>query len=324
MKAIVCTKYGPPEVLQLAEVPKPVAKDNEILIKNRATTVLLGDCEVRGFNFPHFSLGFKLLMRLGFGIRGPRKKILGQQVAGEIEEIGKNVTQYSVGDNVFGLTGFGMGAYAEYTAVRENMVMTTMPSNMTYEEASTIPVGGMEALHFMGEANIQSGQKVLINGAGGSIGTIAVQLAKNDGAEVTAVDSGGKFDMLRSLGADQLIDYKQELFTERDETYDVIFDVVGVTKFSGCIKSLNENGIYLQGNGSVSRGNKSLARKNNMIAYDKYTDYATESLIELRELIEAGTIRTYIDRTFPLEQMVEVHRFVEAGGKLGNVVVTMD
>jgi NADPH:quinone reductase-like Zn-dependent oxidoreductase len=176
----------------------------------------------------------------------------------------------------------------------------------------------------MKEANIHNSQTVLINGAGGSIGTIALQLAKSKGAEVTAVDSAGKFEMLQSLGADNLIDYKQELFTERDETYDVIFDVVGVTKFSGCMKSLNENGIYLQGNGSISRGDKSTARNNNMRAYDKYTDYTTESLVELRELIEAGTIRTVIDRTFPLEQMVEVHHFVEQGGKLGNVVVTME
>ncbi|MHA2143045.1 MAG: NAD(P)-dependent alcohol dehydrogenase [Candidatus Thorarchaeota archaeon] len=324
MKAIVCTKYGPPDVLVLREVPKPKPKDNQVLVKIHATTVILGDCELRGLNFPYLSFGLKLLMRLGFGIRGPRKKILGQQLAGEIEEIGKDVTQYRVGDHVFGLTGFGMGAYAEYTAVRENMVMTTMPANMSYEEASTIPVGGLEALHYMSKANIQRGQQILINGAGGSIGTIAVQLAKNFGAEVTAVDSSGKFDMLRSLGSDHVIDYKTENFTERGETYDVIFDVVGVTSFPGCMNSLNENGIYLQGNGSVSRGDKSTARKNNKIAMAGPAENKIEHLIHLKELIEAGTIKAVIDRTFPLEEMVEVHRFVEKGGKLGNVVVTME
>jgi len=324
MKAIICTKYGPPDVLQLAEVPKPVPKDNEILIKNYATTVILGDCELRGMNFPFYSLAFKLVIRLGFGIRGPRKKILGQQLSGVVEEVGKDVTLFKPGDEVFACTALGLGSYAEYKCMSENGLVTTKPANMSFEEASTIPIGGTEALHYMKEANIQSGQTVLVNGAGGSIGTIAIQLAKSKGATVTTVDSAGKFDMLQSLGADSLIDYKQELFTERDETYDVIFDVVGVTNFSGCLKSLNENGIYLQGNGSISRGDKSTAKMSNMRVYDKYTDYSTKFLVELRELVEAGTIRTVIDRTFPLDQMVEVHRFVEEGGKLGNVVVTMD
>ncbi|MFX0055081.1 MAG: NAD(P)-dependent alcohol dehydrogenase [Candidatus Hermodarchaeota archaeon] len=323
MKAIVCTRYGPPEVLKLIEVPKPKPKPNEILIKNHATTVVLGDCELRGFNFPYYGLGLRLLIRLGFGIRGPRKKIIGQQLAGTVEEVGNEVARFKPGDQVFACTDRTLGAYAEYKSMPETGLVTSKPTNMSFEEASTIPIGGNEALHFMSEANIQKGQSVLINGAGGSIGTIALQLAKSKGAEVTAVDSAGKFDMLSSLGADHLIDYKKELFTERDENYDVIFDVVGVTKFSGCMKSLNENGIYLQGNGSVSRGDKSTARKSNMSVYDKYTDYTTERLVELRELIEAGTIRTVIDRTFPLEQMVDVHRFVEKGGKLGNVVVTM-
>ncbi|MFW9926955.1 MAG: NAD(P)-dependent alcohol dehydrogenase [Candidatus Thorarchaeota archaeon] len=324
MKAIICTKYGPPEVLELAEVPKPLPKDNEILIKNHATTVVLGDCELRGLNFPYYSFAFKLLIRLGFGIRGPRKKVLGQQLSGVVEEVGKNVTLFEPGDEVFACTALGLGSYAEYKKMSESGLVTKKPSNMSFEEASTIPIGGSEALHYMNEANIEKDQRVLINGAGGSIGTIALQLAKSKGAEVTAVDSAGKFDMLQSLGADHLIDYKEESFAERDETYDVIFDVVGVTTFSGCMKSLNENGIYLQGNGSVSRGDKSTARNSNMRVYDKYTDYTTNALVELRELIEMGTIRTIVDRTFPLEQMVEVHRFVEKGGKLGNVVVIME
>jgi NADPH:quinone reductase-like Zn-dependent oxidoreductase len=324
MKAIICPKYGPPEVLQLRDVSKPSPKDDEILIKNHATTVVLGDCELRGFNFPYYGFGLRLLLRLGFGFRGPRKKIIGQQLAGTVEEVGKDVRLFEPGDQVFACTNLTLGAYAEYKVMPETGIVTAKPANMSFEEASTIPIGGIEALHYMSQANIQSSQAVLINGAGGSIGTIALQLAKSAGAEVTAVDSASKFDMLSSLGADHLIDYEHELFTERNETYDIIFDVVGVTRFSGCMKSLNVNGIYLQGNGSVSRGEKSIARKNNVTVYDKYKDYTTECLVELRELIEAGTIRAVIDRTFPLEQMVEVHRFVEQGGKLGNAVVTME
>jgi NADPH:quinone reductase-like Zn-dependent oxidoreductase len=324
MRAIVCTKYGPPEVLELREVDMPVPKDNEILIKNHATTVILGDCELRGFNFPAFGFGFRLLVRLGFGIRGPRKNIIGQQLAGTVEEVGKDVTLFKPGDAVFACTALGMGAYAEYKCMSEKGLVAPKPTNITFEEASTIPVGGTEALHFIGKANIQKGQTVLINGAGGSIGTVAVQLAKSKGAEVTAVDSGGKFEMLKSIGADHLVDYKKEFFTERGETYDVIFDVVGVTKFSDCMSSLNENGIYLQGNGSVSRGEKSTAQENNMLAMAGTADYSVDRLVELGELLESGTIKAVIDRVYPLEQMVEVHRFVEEGGKLGNVVVTME
>lgn len=324
MKAIVCRKYGPPEVLELREVDKPVPKDNEILIKIHATTVLLGDCEMRSLQYPALSLGLRVLMRLAFGIRGPRKKILGQQLAGDVESIGEAVTLFKPGDRVFGVTGFGFGAYAEYKSMSEKGLVAIMPDGLTYEEASTIPVGGLEALHFMRRANIQIGQRILINGAGGSIGTIAVQLAKSMGAEVTAVDSAGKFEMLQSIGADHVIDYKTENFTERDETYDVIFDVVGVTKFPACEGSLNANGIYLQGNGSVSRGDKSSARKSGMRAIAGPAETKIEHLIHLRELFEAGTIKAVIDRTYPLEMMVEVHRIVEEGSKKGNIVVTMD
>lgn len=323
MRAIICPRYGPPDVLELREVLKPTPKEKELLIKIHATTVVLGDCELRGQNFPRYSLGFKILIKLGFGVLGPRKKILGQQCAGEIEAIGEKVTRFKPGDQVFAATGFNLGAYAEYTCLSENGIVEMKPTNMTYEEASTIPIGGTEALHFMGRANIQADQRVLVNGAGGSIGTIAVQIAKSKGAEVTAVDSAGKFDMLRSLGADHVIDYKTEKFTENGETYDVIFDVVGVTSFSGCIESLKENGIYLQGNGSISRRDKSMANELGITAFDKTADYSTKVLLELKELIEAGVVKTAIDRTYPLEDMVEVHRFVEAGGKKGNVVVAV-
>ncbi|TFF94506.1 NAD(P)-dependent alcohol dehydrogenase, partial [Candidatus Thorarchaeota archaeon] len=189
MKAIVAESYGPPEVLELVEVDTPVLSDDEVLVRILATTVVLGDCEIRGFQFPQYGLGLRLLMRLGFGLRGPRKKILGQQLAGEIEKVGKEVTRFKEGDQVFGVTGLNLGTYAEYTSLGEDAVLTEKPANMRFEEASTIPLGGLEALYFLRKAKIQSGQRVLINGAGGSIGTIAVQLAKNQGAEVTAVDS---------------------------------------------------------------------------------------------------------------------------------------
>jgi NADPH:quinone reductase-like Zn-dependent oxidoreductase len=323
MHAVICEKYGPPEVLELREVEKPVAKNDELLIKIHATSVVMGDCELRAQNFPQYSLGLKLVMRLGFGIRGPRKKILGQQCAGEIEAIGGEVASFKPGDQVFAATGFDLGTYAEYTAFSENNPVVLKPRNMSYTEAATIPIGGTEALHFIEKAEIQEGHRVLINGAGGSIGTIAIQLAKSRGAEVTAVDSAGKFDMLHSIGADHTIDYKTENFTEHDETYDVIFDVVGVTRFSDCIGILNENGIYLQGNGSISRGDKSRAKKMNMEAIDGPADYTKENLLHLKELIEADAIRTVIDRVYPLEEIVEAHRYVEQGGKKGNVVISV-
>jgi len=323
MKAVICERYGPPEVLELRKVEKPVLEKEELLIKIHATSVIMGDCELRAQNFPQYSLGLKLLVRLGFGVRGPRKKILGQQCAGKIESIGEDVTFFKPGDEVFAATGFDLGTYAEYTALSENSPVVLKPRNISYAEAATIPIGGTEALHFMEKAEIQDGQRVLINGAGGSIGIIGIQLAKSRGAEVTAVDSAGKFDMLRSIGADHTIDYKAENFTEHSETYDVIFDVVGVTKFSDCMNILNDNGIYLQGNGSISRGDKSTAKKMNMQAIDGPADYTRENLRHLKELIEAGTIRTVIDRTYILEEMAEAHRYVEQGGKKGNVVISV-
>ena len=322
MRAIVFTKYGPPEVLQLKEVPKPTPKSNELLIKNHAITVIAGDCEVRGFEFS-YPFHKKLIMRVAMGLRRPRKKILGQELAGVVEEIGTDVTLFKEGDQVFAATGFGMGAYAEYTCVSEKGLVAIKPDNMTYEEASSIPIGGLEALHFMRKANIQSGQKVLINGAGGSIGIIAIQLAKYWEAEVTAVDIARKFDMLRSLGADYVIDYTQEDFTESGKMYDVIFDVVGKAPFSGCMRSLSDNGIYLLGNGWLSRSDKKTAERSNKRAIGYTSDYQSKHLLYLKELIEEGTIKTYIERTFPLEEMAEAHRYVETGMKIGNVVITV-
>jgi len=328
MKAIVCTKYGPPEVLQLKEVEKPTPKDNEVLIRVYATTVTAGDCELRSLKFPPH---FQLLMRIGFGFRGPRKKILGQELAGEIEAVGKDVKRFRQGDQVFAHAGLGMGAYAEYKCPPEEPkgrdgLLAIKPANMTYEEAAAVPTGGLEALHYLRKGNIQSGQKVLVHGAGGSIGTFAIQIAKYFGAEVTGVDSTGKLDIMRSIGADQVIDYTQEDFTESGETYDVIFDVVGKSSFSRSVRSLKENGRYLIANPGLSQMVRGLWTS--MIGSKKVigggTDYKTDQLIFLKELIEAGKINSVIDRSYPLEQIAEAHRYVEKGHKKGNVVITVE
>lgn len=239
MKAIVCTKYGPPDVLQLAEVEKPVPKDNEVLIRVYATTVTTGDVELRKFKMPAWLWP---LVRIGFGFRGPRRKILGQELAGEIESVGKDLNLFRKGDQVFGYTGFGLGAYAEFITLPETGIMSKKPINMTYEEAAAVPMGGLTALYFLKKANIRSGDKILINGASGSIGTWAVQIAKYYGAEVTGVCSTRNLDMVLSIGADQVIDYTKEDFTEKGETYNVIFDVIGKSSYSRSLKSLKENG----------------------------------------------------------------------------------
>jgi NADPH:quinone reductase-like Zn-dependent oxidoreductase len=327
MKAIICTKYGPPEVLQYKEVEKPAPKDNEVLIRIHAATVTAGDCELRRLEFPPM---LKLLARLGFGFRGPRKKILGQELAGEIEKVGKDVKRFKKGDSVFAHAGFGMGAYAEYKCMPAEPkgmsgLLAKKPVNMTYEQAACVPLGGLEALHHIRKGNIKSGQKVLINGAGGSIGTMAVQLAKNFGAEVTAVDSTRKLDMLRSIGADSVIDYTQENFTKSGKTYDVIFDVVGKGPFSGHISSLKDKGILLTANSMKSRivrePGKSKTNSKKIIGGNVV--YKPEHLVYLKGLIEEGKIKSVIDRHFPLEQTAEAHRYVEKGGKKGNVVITV-
>jgi NADPH:quinone reductase-like Zn-dependent oxidoreductase len=324
MKAVVWTKYGPPDDLQLKEVDKPAPKVDEVLIRIHATTVVAGDCEMRSLKLPLF---LSLPMRMYNGLREPKRiTILGQALAGQIESVGQDVKLFEEGDQVFAAAGFGMGAYAEFKCLPEAGVIAVKPANMTYEEAATVPIGGLEALHFLREGNIRSGQEVLINGAGGSIGTFAVQLAKHFGAKVTAVDSAGKLDMLRAIGADQVIDYAREDFTKRGETYDVIFDVVGKASFSGCTRSLRPNGRCLLANPGLShrvRGRWTLGRSGKR-AISGTPTYRADDLAFLRELIEAGKIRSVIDRRYPLEQMAEAHRFVEAGGKKGNVVITVE
>ncbi len=318
MKAIVWTKYGSPDGLQLKELAKPTPKDNEVLIRIRAATVTAGDCEVRSLKLP-FMLGIPL--RIYFGVGNPSEKILGQEFAGEVEAVGKDVTRFKVGDSVFGTPGLSFGAYAEYICLRETAAMTIKPSNMTYEEAAGLTIGGLEALHFLKQGNIQNGQKVLINAAGGSIGTFAVQLAKHYGAEVTGVDSTGKLDTMRSIGADHVIDYTRDDFTKRGETYDVIYDVVGKSSFSGCIQSLKPNGRYLLGNAGLSQMLQ--ARLTNKKVIMGTANLNTKDLLFLKDLVEQGKIKTVIDRHYPLEQMADAHRYVESGQKKGNVIITI-
>ena len=328
MKALVWTEYGPPDVLQLQEVDKPAPKDSEVLIKIYATTVTTGDCEQRSLKLPFWHA---LPMRAYVGLKRPKRiTVLGMELAGEIESVGKDVKRFRKGDQVFAATGFaGMGTCAEYICLPEEPeegALAIKPANMTYEEAAPVPVGGLEALCFLRQGNVQSGQKVLINGAGGTIGTFAVQLAKYFGAEVTGVDSTGKLDMLRSIGADQVIDYTQEDFTQSGETYDYILDVVSKSPFSGSIRSLKQNGRYLIANPRLSQrlGKLWASRTSSKKVMFGAAHPKTEDLIFLKELIEAGKIRSVIDRTYPLEQIPEAHRYVEAGQKVGQVVITVE
>ena len=322
MKAIVWTKYGPPDVLQLQEVEKPEPKDDEILIKVKAATVTAGDCELRRFDI---TIMLWLLVRIMVGIRKPRIKILGQEMAGEIESVGKNVTQFKKGDPVFAAAEMRLGAYAEYACLPGKYPIAIKPSNMSFEEAATIPTGGLNALHFLRKGNIRNGKKVLINGAGGSIGTYALQIAKSYGAHVTCVDSTDKLDMLSSIGSDQVIDYTQEDFTSNGVSYDIIIDVVGKCSFSKTVRSLSHNGHYILGNPNLTGRIRGLwvSMTTGKKVISELAKYKTEDLLKLKELIEAGKLKSVIDRTYPLEQVAKAHSYVEAGHKKGTVVISI-
>jgi len=309
MKAVVCSKYGPPEVLQIEQVEKPFPKTNEVLIKIFATTVHIGDTKIRRFEpglGPVKDFFFKPIMRMIVGFKGPRKKILGMELSGEIEAAGKEVTLFKIGDPVFASTEFRFGAYAQYCCLPEKGILAIKPTNMTHEDAAPVSNGGITALIHLRQANINKDQKVLIYGASGSVGTYAIQIAKYFGTEVTAVCSSANLELVKSLGADKVIDYTKEDFTRNGETYDVIYDAVGKIEHSKRKKSLSKSGYYI--NVLSPKGNIKLK---------------VEDLYTLKEFCEAGKLRTVIDRIYPMEEIVEAHRYVDKGHKKGNVVVTI-
>lgn len=301
MKAIVCPRYGPPDVLRLAEVPTPVPKDNEVRVRIGAAAVTSSDCHVRGFKVP---LKFWIPMALAIGVARPRQPILGMALAGEIDAAGKDVRQFKTGDRVFAHTMMRFGAYSEYACLPENSAVAPAPRAMTDEEAAAVPFGGLLALHFL-KGKIRSGQNALVYGASGAVGTSAVQLAKYFGAEVTGVCSGANMELARSLGADRAIDYTTDDFTKRAERYDLVFDAVGKISSSQGEKALAPGGIFISVNG---KGN---------------LKPPSGDLVLLKELIESGRFKAVIDRRYPIEQIVEAHRYVDKGHKKGNVVVTI-
>ena len=323
MKAIVYEKYGSPDVLELKEVEKPTPKDNEVLIRIYATTVTKYDCWQRSSTAP---TGFWLPSRIASGIRKPKITILGIDLAGEIEAVGKDVKKFKEGDQVYGFSGESMGAYAEYKCLPEDGGVTIKPANMTYEEAACVPYGALTALFFLRKGNIQSGQKVLIFGASGGLGIFAVQLARYFGAEVIGVCSTPKLEMVKSLGADEVIDYTKEDFTKNGQTYDIIFDTVGKSTVSGCKRSLKKKGFYLLSTFGLPKLFQILwfsmtSSKKVIIGLLKER---AEDLVFLKELIESGEIKAVIDRRYLLEQTAEAHKYAEKGHAKGKVVITLE
>jgi NADPH:quinone reductase-like Zn-dependent oxidoreductase len=331
MKAIVYTEYGPPDVLQLKEMEKPApGRDNEILISNHATTVNIGDIWARNFKEmtpSRFSMPLPLWLpsRIYFGFTKPRINILGNEFAGEVEAVGKDVKRFRKGDQVFGYRGQSMGTNAEYLCVPEDGLVAIKPVNMTYEEAATVPYGALTALSLLRKVNIQAGQKVLINGASGGIGSGAVQLAKYFGAEVTGVCSTPRMEFVKALGADKIIDYTREDFTKNGETYDLIFDILGKSSFSSCQNSLKRNGIYLLASFKMKQLFQMLwtSIRDGKKVICALSSENPKDLIFIKELVEAEKIKSIIDRCYPLEETAEAHRYVEKGYKTGSVIIAV-
>ncbi len=305
MKAVVYEKYGPPEVLQIKEVEKAIPKEDEVLIKNYATTVHVGDTRMRSFRVPKL---YWLPMRLFLGITKPKRTILGMEVSGIIESVGKDVKEFKEGDEVFALTGFGGGGYAEYSSIRaingdeKNGIVVIKPFNLTYEKAAAVPAGALTALLHTQKVNVQKGKKILIYGASGSVGTYAVQIAKYYGGEVTGVCSTSNLELVKSIGADKVIDYTKEDFSKSDEIYDIVFDAVYKISKSKCKNILKDNGIFDS-------------------SHSKIPEPKTKDLIFIKELIEKNKLTPVIDKTYPMEQIVEAHRYVDKGHKKGNVII---
>ncbi len=323
MKAIIATQYGPPEVLNIAQVDKPTPQDNEVLVKIITTTVNAGDSRMRSFNVP---LSYWLPARLFLGIRRLKQPILGMEIAGEVQAVGKNVTKFKSGDAVFAsIIEHGFGGYAEYITLPEDGLLAKKAADISYEDVVTLPISGRTALYFLREANIQPGQKVLIYGASGAVGTFAVQMAKQFGAQVTAVCSTRNLQMVKSLGADKAIDYTAEDFTQNGETYDVIFDAVGKAPYAATMRSIKEKGVYLQ---AVASPGISLRMRWTSLTSGKKTvgggpPKIAADLVTLQEMMQQGVFKPVIDRCYPLEEIVDAHRYVDTGHKRGNVVITV-
>lgn len=321
MKAVVYRKYGTPDVLHVAEVEKPTPKDNELLIKVHAAEVTKADCEMRSFKFP--VKWFWLPLRIALGVTGPRRPVLGGYLAGEVEAVGAGVSKFAVGDHIFGAAGMRFGGHGEFVCLPESNTLAKKPDNISFEEASAVPLGGLNALHFMRLANIKPGEKVLINGAGGSIGMFALQIAKDMGAEVSVVDSGLKEDMLRSAGAVEFFDYTKESFAQSGQTYDVVFDMVAQSGFADCVGSLNPNGRYLTGNPRLGNMLRCAiaSRFTDKTAKFAFANETEEELVALKGLLEENRIKSYVDKVFQLEDAPEAHRLVETEQRIGAIVI---
>lgn len=323
MKAIVYERYGGPDVLHVAEVEKPPLRDDEVQIRVHAAEATKADCELRSFRFP--VKWFWLPLRLAWGITRPRRRILGGYFAGKVAAVSRKVTKFREGDAVFGCAQLRMGAYGEYLCLPAGYTIVPKPDNLTFEEAAAVPLGGLNALHFLRRAGVREGESVLVNGAGGSIGTFAVQIAKSMGAKVTAVDSAAKAGLLREIGADHVIDYAAEDFTRGVRTYDVIFDMVVRSAYAGCVASLAPGGRYLMGNARLSDMIRAVATtrftdKTVVVALAGETE---EELLALKTMIESRQIRPVLDRIFPMDQAADAHRRVETEQRLGIVVISM-
>ena len=324
MKAITYAHYGPPDVLRLADVEQPVPAADDVLIRVRAAEATKADCELRGFKFS--VKWFWLPLRLAIGVFKPKRQILGGYFSGEVAALGSNVSNFTVGEQVFGATGLEFGAYGEFLVLPASNTIIAKPNNMSFAESAAVPLGGLNALHFMRRATIRAGKSVLINGAGGSIGAHAVQIAKAMGAEVTGVDSAIKEDFLRRIGVDHFIDYRQQDFTRLGHQYDVIFDMVPSSSYGRSIKTLKANGRYLCGNPRLAVMLRSvltnwLTDKSASFAFARET---REELQTLKAMIEDGTIIPIVDHTVPMEQAAEAHRLVESEQRCGAIVIDLN
>jgi len=329
MKAIVFTEYGSPDVLHLKDVPKPSPKENEILVRVYATPVNYGDLTARNFASSQFNMPapFYLPARMAFGWSKPKTKILGSELAGQVEAVGAAVTKFQPGDQVFAYVGMKMGANAEYLCIPETGTVAVKPVNLSYAEAATLPYGAIMASSLLRKVNLQPGQKVLINGASGGIGSMAVRLAKHLGAEVTGVCGTPRLDFVRSLGADKVVDYTQEDFSQNGETYDLIFDILGKRSFAQLKHSLTPNGIYLLASYKMKAILQMLwtaLTRSKQKVICAFAEEKAQDLVLVKELAEAGQIKAIIDRCFPLEQAAEAHRYAESGQKRGSVVITLE